>query len=135
MITVNEIKDRLRKKDASLVVGYQNGEIKEYYQERIIDLKSILKENEKALQGSIIADKVIGKVGASIMVVAGVKEIYANFLSKMAIPVLEKAKIKYSCEEVVDFIKNQSQTGMCPMETKYKFESDILKIYNEIMSQ
>lgn len=133
MITVEEIKARLKQKKASLVVGYENGEIKEYYQERIIDLKSILKENEKALQGSIIADKVIGKVAASIMVVAGVKEIYANFLSKMAIPVLETANIKYSCEQVVDFIKNQTQTGMCPMETKYEFENDVWKIYEEII--
>ncbi|MCI8760686.1 MAG: DUF1893 domain-containing protein [Clostridia bacterium] len=135
MITIDDVKNRLRKKEASLVVGYQNDEIKEYYHERIMDLKSILKEDEKALQNSIIADKVIGKVAASIMAVAGVKEIYANVLSKMAIPVLEKAKIKYSYGQMVDFIKNQPQTGMCPMETKYELESDIRKIYQEIMSK
>ena len=54
MEKINEIRN---KKNASLVVAYQNGTIKEYYQNRILDLVSILKENETALKGSTIADK------------------------------------------------------------------------------
>lgn len=80
-----------------------------------------------------IADKVIGKVAASVMAVAGVKEIYAKTLSKIAIPVLKNAKIEYSYGVLVDYIKNNAQTGMCPMENKYQDEMDINKIYENMV--
>ncbi len=133
MTKLEEIKEILKQKNASLVVAYQDGTIKEYYNNRIIDLVSILKENKEALKGSIVADKVIGKVAASVMVVAGVKEIYAKTLSKIAIPVLENAKIQYSYGVLVDYIKNNAQTGMCPMENKYQDEMDINKIYEDMV--
>lgn len=133
MVEMEEIKERLNKKDASLVVACQDGRIKEYYQDRIIDLVSILKENEEALKESNIADKVVGKVAASVMAVAGVSELYANTLSKFAIPVLEKAKIKYSYGTLVDYIKNKDKTGMCPMENKYQDENDVMKIYLDMV--
>ena len=135
MITLEEIKNRLKERDASLVVAYKDGNIKEYYNERIIDLKAILKQDEKALQGSMIADKVVGKVAASIMAVAGVKELYAKTLSQMAIPILENANIQYSYDQIVEYIKNQDKTGMCPMETKYQSELNSLRIYQEIMNK
>lgn len=133
MTKLEEIKEILNQKDASLVVSYKNGDIKEYYNKRIIDLVSILKEDKDALKESIIADKVIGKVAASVMAVAGVKEIYANTLSKIAIPVLENANIQYSYGVLVDYIKNNDQTGMCPMENKYQNEMNIKKIYEDMV--
>jgi len=69
MEMMEKIKEIRNKKNASLVVAYQNGTIEEYYQERIIDLVSILKENPEALKQSIVADKVVGKVAASVMAV------------------------------------------------------------------
>lgn len=129
-----ELENILKEKDASLVVAYENGEVKEYYKERILDLISILKENEKVLQNSKVADKVVGKVAASIMAVAGVKELYANTLSESAIPVLENANIKYSYNNLVEYIKNKDKTGMCPMENKYQTETNITKIYQEMMN-
>lgn len=133
MTKLEEIKEILDIKDASLVVAYKNGDIKEYYNKRIIDLVSILKEDKDALKESIIADKVIGKVAASIMAVAGVKAIYADTLSKIAIPILEKSNIQYSYGVLVDYIKNNDQTGMCPMENKYQNEVDINKIYQDMV--
>lgn len=129
MVELEEIKNILIDKKASLVVAYADGEIKDYYQDRIKDLVSILQQNENSLKGSKIADKVVGKVAASIMAVAGIEELYADTISKLAIPVLENAKIKYSCNNVVEYIKNNDKTGMCPMEEKYKLETDISKIY------
>lgn len=129
MVEIEELKNILIQKKASLVVAYADGEIKEYYQDRIKDLISILKQNENALKGSKIADKVVGKVAASIMAVAGIEELYADTISKLAIPVLENAKIKYCCNNVVEYIKNNDKTGMCPMEEKYQQETDISKIY------
>lgn len=127
------VKEKLYSTNANLVVLYSNGECKEYYQNRINDIKEILKENREALQGAIIADKVIGKVAGSILTVAGVKEIYADVMSKYAITVLDKNNIKYKYKDLVDYVQNNEKTGMCPMENKYKEEVDINKIYNDLI--
>ena len=133
MTKLEEVKAILEQKNASLVVAYESGEVKEYYQDRVKDIKAILQENPDALKGAIIADKVIGKVAASILTIAGVQEIYAEVISQYAIPVLEKNNISYSYKKKVEYIINQTKTGMCPMENKYKDESDIRKIYIEMI--
>ena len=134
MTKLEEVKEILHQKNASLVVAYKNGEIKEYYQDKIKDIKDILRNNENQLNGAVIADKVIGKVAGSILALAGVKEIYADVISEYAIPILEKNHVKYEYKEKVKYIINQSKTGMCPMENKYKNEMDIHKIYSEIIN-
>ena len=134
MTNLNKVKEKLYKKNASLVVLYSNGEIKTYFQNRINDIKDILKENKLALKDAVIADKVIGKVAGSILAVSGVKEIYADVISKFAIPVLEENNIKYEYKNLADYVINNSKTGMCPMENKYKDEKDIYKIYDEMIN-
>lgn len=133
MTNLEIVKQKLYEKNASLVVLYSNGECKEYYQNRINDIKDILRENKLALKDAVIADKVIGKVAGSILTVAGVKEIYADVMSKYAIPVLEKNNIKYGYKTLTEYVINNDKTGMCPMENKYKDEQDITKIYSEMV--
>lgn len=133
MTNLEIVKKKLYETNASLVVLYSNGECKEYYQNRIKDIKEILQDNKLALNGATIADKVIGKVAGSILAVAGVKEIYSDVISKYAITVLNNNGIHYEYKKMVDYIQNNDKTGMCPMENKYKDELDINKIYNEII--
>ena len=134
MTKLEKVKEILHQKNASLVVAYKNGEIKEYYQDRIKDIKEILTNNKDSLKEAVVADKVIGKMAGSLLAVARVKEIYTDVISKYAIPVLEENNIKYEYKEKVEYIINQAKTGMCPMENKYKDEKDIYKIYNEIIN-
>ena len=133
MTNLEIAKEKLYSSKASLVVLYSNGECKEYYQNRINDIRDILKENKDALRDAIIADKVIGKVAGSILTVAGVKQIYADVMSKYAIPVLEENHIKYEYKTLTEYVINNSKTGMCPMENKYKNEKNINKIYDEMI--
>ena len=127
------VKTRLYEKNASLVVMFESGEIKEYYSPRVRDIVSIIKENEDALNGACVADKVIGKVAATLLAIAGVKEIYANTISEFAIPVLEENNIKYEYKNRVEYIINNDKTGMCPMENKFKDEKDLKIIYSYFM--
>lgn len=129
---MNDVKQILYEKNASLVV-YKDGICNEYYSQGIKDIIQILSKNKDALKDSIIADKVIGKVAGSVLVVAGVKEIYADKISKLAIPILESANIKYEYREEVEYIQNRDKTGMCPMEAKFKEENDLNKVYNEFI--
>lgn len=133
MTNLEIVKQKLYETNASLVVLYSNGECKEYYQNRINDIKEILQKNKTALKDAVIADKVIGKVAGSILAVAGVKEIYADVMSKYAIPILEGNNIKYEYKNLTEYVQNNAKTGMCPMENKYKDEKDIQKIYSEMI--
>lgn len=134
MTNLEVVKEKLYETNASLVVLYANGECKAYYQNRIKDIKEILQQDRMALQGAVIADKVIGKVAGSILTVAGVKEIYADVMSQYALPVLEQNHVKYEYKNLTDYVQNNDKTGMCPMENKYKEEKDIHKIYDEMLS-
>ena len=134
MTKIEEVKEILTLKNASLVVCYSNGEINEYYQNGVKDIKDILSKNKDALKGAIIADKVIGKLAASLFIVAGVIQIYAEVISKYAIPVLNENNIKYEYKTKVEYIKNRDNTGMCPMENKLKDENDITKKYKETIN-
>lgn len=130
MTNLEIVKEKLYEDNASLVVLFKDGTYKKYYHRRVEDIVSILKEDKDALNSATIADKVIGKVAGSILTVAGVSEIYADVISKLAIPVLEAHSIKYEYKNKVDFIINNDKTGMCPMENKFKDEIDLNNIYN-----
>lgn len=133
MTNLEMVRERLYSTNASLVVLYVNGECREYYQNRIKDIKEILQNDKQALKGAIIADKVIGKVASSILAVAGVKEIYSDVMSKYAIPILEENGIRYEYKKLVEYVQNNDKTGMCPMENKYKEETDINRIFKEMV--
>lgn len=130
MSDIENVKKRLLESDASLVVMYSDGRIGEYYSPRVKDIVSILKKDKNALNEAVVADRVIGKVAASLLIKAGVKKLYANVISEYAISVLEKYEVDYSYNEKVEYIINNEKTGMCPMENKFKEENDIQIIYN-----
>lgn len=130
MTSIEIVKEKLYSDNASLVVLYKDGTCKEYYNRRVEDIVSILKSDKDALRGATIADKVIGKVAGSILTIAGVKEIYADTISEIAIPVLRENNVKYEYNNKVEFIQNNDKTGMCPMENKFKSEKDLINIYN-----
>lgn len=132
---MEEIKKRLFEKNASLVVMFADGRIQEYYNRRVEDIVSIIKEDKNALEGAIVVDKIIGKVAGSLLTVAGVKEIYAITISEFAISVLEENNIKYEYENKVEYIINNDKTGMCPMENKFKDEKDLMNIYNYFINR
>lgn len=135
MSELENVKQILQESKAALVVKYVDGTIKEYYQDRIKDIKEILEMDSNSLKGAIVADKVIGKLAASLLIVAGVKELYAGIISELAIPKLKESGIQFEYEKKVDYIQNKNKTGMCPMELKYKEEQDVQRIYKEIMGK
>lgn len=127
---INVVKKRLEDTSASLVVLNRNGEIKEFYNKRVIDIVSLIKSGNDELNEAIIADKVIGKVAATLLYLAGVKEIFAKTISEYAIKVLEENNISYTYENRVPYIINNDKTGMCPMENKFKDEKNLKVIYD-----
>lgn len=124
------VKERLYDKNASIVVMFDDGEVRTFYEKRLKDIVGILEANADSFDNSFVADKVIGKVAASLLVVGGVKEVYADTISEYAIKVFEENNMKYEYKNKVDFIMNEQKNGMCPMEEKFKDEDDLEVIYN-----
>lgn len=103
----------LRKEGCSLVVK-NHSIITTYSKPGVRDLEHLLDHEPDVLHGASIADKVIGKAAAAMVVVGGVKELYAEVMSKKAIPFLEEAGIAYSYGTLVDTIKEEG--GRCKLE-------------------
>lgn len=68
------------------------------------------------LKGYFVADKIVGKAAASLFVLAGIKEVYAEVASEAAKEYLEAHSVRFSCGKLVSKIINRAGTGICPME-------------------
>ena len=96
------------KSDASVIVSDDRG---------VAPLMKLLNEDKEQLRDSMIADKVIGKAAALLMVYAGVKEVFTPTISVPAVEVFEKYNVKITYDKVVERIINRKGDGLCPMET------------------
>ena len=75
-----------------------------------------LEENPGFFSGASVADKVIGKAAAMLLIYGGVSSVYAETLSEHAATVLEQYAVSFSCHKRVPYIINRAGDGMCPME-------------------
>lgn len=77
-----------------------------------------LEQDPGSLQEACIADRVVGKAAALLMIYGGAEEVYGEILSDAAAACLERHGIPYSCGERVPQILNRDGTDMCPMERR-----------------
>ena len=100
------------------VLAVINGENVSVYDERgIKTLLDILMSSPALLEGAIVADKVVGKAAALLMVKGGVKEVYAETVSESALEVFRSHQIPATFGTCVLKIMNRAGTGPCPMES------------------
>lgn len=121
-------KSTLRKylAEHSLVV-VKNGKTNFYEGRGIKPLINYL-ENDN-FKNAYIGDKRIGKASALLIVYGDAKEVYTPLISKPAIEVFEKHNIKYTADTVVENIKNNAGTDLCPMEKKVQNINDPKEAY------
>lgn len=95
----------------------RNGnEIRVFHDRGIKDLFRLLKEEPAFLDGAFVADKVVGKGAAALMILGGVKEVFADVVSRPALALLNDARVRTDYTQVVGHIVNRTQTGICPIE-------------------
>jgi len=80
-------------------------------------------ENPDFFKGAVIADKVIGKAAAMLLVRYGVSEIFAVLTSEKAIEYIKNKPVKLTYDNKTGYIINRDKTDMCPME-KAVFDTD-----------
>ena len=114
---LNYIKEILLKENHTIVIMKKNASVITSDDRGVSPLIKLLKEDKLQLQDSIIADKVIGKAAAMLMIYGGVKEVYTPIISLPAIKIFNINNVKINYDKEVDRIINKKGDGLCPMET------------------
>ncbi len=104
----------LHEGDHSLVVA--NGDVCTFDGRGVNDLYSLFKEDPGFLKGASVADKVVGKGAAALMILGGVGELHADLISEPALALLTTARVRVLYEKKVPQIRNRARTGCCPVE-------------------
>ena len=68
------------------------------------------------LCGASVADKVAGKALALLCIFAGIREVYAEVLSKKAQDIFNQNQVTYQWLQIVDNVLDLTKTGVCPFE-------------------
>lgn len=85
----------------------------------VADLLGLLSDKPAILRGASIADKVVGKAAASLMILGGVAALHTDVISRPALDLFSRhpgAEVSY--DTVADYVINRTNTGMCPLETR-----------------
>lgn len=104
----------------------------------VSDLYDMIKNKPGFLKDAIIADKVVGKGAAALMILGGVSSLYAEVISLSALILLRDAGINADFGKVVPFISNRNKTDWCPIEKMCFSQTsaqDILPLIEDFISQ
>lgn len=79
-------------------------------------LMVLLREDKSCFDGCAVADKIIGKAAALMLVLGKAQAVYGRIMSRSGAEILSKSNIYFEYGELVDGIKNRDKTDLCPME-------------------
>ena len=104
--------------DGSYSCAIRNkGLVKTFSGKGIRDLYILLNTADHPLKGADVADKIIGKAAASLLIQGGASRVYADIMSTPAWQFLKKYGLSVSCGRLVPYILRNGTEEMCPMET------------------
>ena len=86
--------------------------------------------NPAFLKEAYIADKVVGKAAAALMILGGIKEVYTDTISLSALTLLRREHIPVEFECIVPYIQNPDKTGWCPLEERCYPEDSVEGIFD-----
>ena len=86
----------------------------------ISDLYDLLTEHPGWLRGASVADKVVGKGAAALLILGGVRELFAGVVSTSVLGLLKDSGIPVRFSQEVAHIVNRKGDGVCPVETLCK---------------
>lgn len=111
----------------------KNGdEIRTFFNRGVKDLYLLLLNAPEFLKGASVADKVVGKAAASLMILGGINELYTDLISRPALQILKGHNIKTSSQLEVPVILNRDRSDWCPLELLCFRENSLEKIRRNI---
>lgn len=112
---MNLLVNSLREGKHSLVLA-NNRHFMTFDSRGVKDLFNLLTHSPELLRGARVADKVVGKGAAALMILGGVGEVYALTISKPALNLFRKYNTAVTYETLADHIINRDGTDICPVE-------------------
>ena len=113
-------------------------ETRTFSQRGVADLYDLLEQEPSFMKGARVADKVIGKAAAALMVLGGVESVYTDTISEPALALLREANIEVCFTRRVPLIENRAKTGWCPLESAcldIKSARDIFPVIQNFISK
>ena len=83
-------------------------------------LMNWLHQSPEIIEGSYVIDKVVGKASAMLLTYGGARKIHGKLMSRPADEFLTAHGIEHTYDVMTDYILNQDQSDMCPMEKRVK---------------
>lgn len=100
----------------TLVVAGGDGEVRTFDRRGVADLLDLLTAEPRFLRGAVVADKVVGKGAAALMISGGVAEVHTGIISEDALALFAESNVRVTFDRQVPFIRNRAGTGCCPVE-------------------
>jgi hypothetical protein len=116
MSALDTAKNRLHEEDLTLIVVKNTEVLFETASHRISGFLGAIEQLGTKLEDASVADRVAGKAIALLCVYAGIREVYAEVLSRKAKAVFDENGIPCEWKELVDNILNLNRSGICPFE-------------------
>lgn len=113
---MEELINLLHSGEYSCVIANE-GKVRTFTQRGVADLYDLLTQEPDFLKGALIADKVVGKGAAALMISGGIKELYTDIISSKAMDLFRTSDVKVGFGQEVPFIWNRDHTEWCPVET------------------
>ena len=101
--------------NVSLAV-FNGGKVATFNERGVKTLLRLVQEDKDLLCGATVADRIVGKAAALLLINGGVKSIYGQVMSSSATNVLRAHGVKYSYGTLTERIVNRAGTDICPME-------------------
>ncbi len=112
---MDELIAKLHEGGYSCVIN-KDGETVTFSRGGIADLYDLTQNKPGFLKDAVVADKIVGKGAAALMILGGISALYADVISQPALNLLRKAGIKPDFAQEVPFIWNRENTDWCPIE-------------------
>ncbi len=108
------------------------------YQDLGIGVKPIIKvinSNPDLITDAIIIDKVIGKAAAMLLIKFKAQAVHGLLMSETALKLLDRHGLKYQYDNLVPYIANRNNDGLCPLEDSVKDTDDLDQGYSNILAR
>lgn len=129
MSRIEEAKAYLAEEGTTFVAIRQDGSIYRSEKKGIAPVMELLAQDPEQLVGATVADKVIGRAAALLLMRAGIAVLHARLISTHAREALKGGDIILTYETEVAYIINRTRTGMCPMEESVLDVTDVEQAY------
>lgn len=107
---------RILNADHLSLVVLNDDSLSRYNGRGVSDLVELVRNEPARLKGAIVADKMVGKAAAALMIAGGVQAVFTNLISTPARELLEKAGVTVTASEEVPQILNRDRSGQCPID-------------------